>query len=371
MYPSRFPRSSDAAQQLETLTRRNRAASLGTYFKRLARASFAATALAGCSTDNSIDLSRYEIVACEDVGATSWVTGTVDSREEALLVVQQAGYQVGCSDVGTGGIRDVSGGYEVVATRTRGGCSEPWIFSRHLLFVDSAGTVTPLAAETIDENNGGACPGRRPPGMEPDPRRAAGDVGGTLARAATFEAASVDAFLILGQELEHFGAPSRLIAEARCSADDEARHAQAMTHLARRYGVEPEKPRRHVVPLRSLYDVALDNATEGCVRETFSALTATFQSVAAEDEAIARVMGPVAEDETRHAAFSWQLDEWIVTRLTSVERETVNRARAQAVADLRRLPLTACSNEVARIAGLPGKKAAIALVDELEKEIWS
>jgi len=59
--------------------------------------------------------------------------------------------------------------------------------------------------------------------------------------------------------------------------------------------------------LDALVDVALENAVEGCVRETYGALIATRQAEAASDPVVRRAMRKIAADETAHAALSWDV----------------------------------------------------------------
>ena len=90
--------------------------------------------------------------------------------------------------------------------------------------------------------------GRRPAGFSPvRGRQAPSLVAAWLARAAELEAASVDAFRILRDELAAHGAPRRLLRACSRAAADERRHARLATSLARRRGaVAPG--RRYDVP---------------------------------------------------------------------------------------------------------------------------
>jgi hypothetical protein len=58
-------------------------------------------------------------------------------------------------------------------------------------------------------------------------------------------------------------------------------------------------------PARSLEELAVENAVEGCVRETYGALTAIWQARTAKDPSVAAAVRRIARDETRHAALSW------------------------------------------------------------------
>jgi hypothetical protein len=64
---------------------------------------------------------------------------------------------------------------------------------------------------------------------------------------------------------------------------DEVRHARDVQVLARDFGAETVWAQVKQTALRSLLEIALDNAREGCVRETFGALLATYQAASAED----------------------------------------------------------------------------------------
>jgi hypothetical protein len=122
---------------------------------------------------------------------------------------------------------------------------------------------------------------------------------------------------------------------------------------------------------RSLAAMALENAVEGCVRETFGALLATRQARTARDPEIRRVMTRIAVDETRHAALAWSVARAIEPRLDDRTRRRIASARARAVAKLRRDVAAGTSREVARAAGLPGPERASRMLDDLAAAIWS
>jgi hypothetical protein len=174
--------------------------------------------------------------------------------------------------------------------------------------------------------------GRRPPGL-----RSRGQ-GSWLARAAHLEAASVPAFVHLARELVAHGAPalSRL---AVAAARDEVRHARVVGGLARRGGgAAPTPAEVGATPLRELEALAIDNAVEGCVGETFAALIATRQARAAADPAVRAAYASIADDETRHAALSLAIDRWARRRLDAAARRRVAAARAEAIAGLAAAP---------------------------------
>src|SRR5262249_21662835 len=129
-----------------------------------------------------------------------------------------------CGDRDKWGVREASGGYEVVAQRVTALC-DPVEDTRYLLKVGPDGNIATLDSEVIS-SHAGVCIGRRPVGLQR--RRALGRnrVGAYFASVAHLEAASVHAFATLARELTHHGAPTRLVREAQRSMRDEVRHAE-------------------------------------------------------------------------------------------------------------------------------------------------
>jgi hypothetical protein len=204
--------------------------------------------------------------------------------------------------------------------------------------------------------------GRRPRGLlRPHRTTSRGPVGEWLAFSAHLEAASIPAFERLATDLAQLGAPRALIGRACSAARDEARHARVMTRLARQRGATV--PRVVVRPVRpaSLARLAAENAAEGCVRETYGALVATWQAAHACDPAIRASMARIASDETRHAALAWSLHAWVSQRLTRSERRIVDRVRAAALESLRSEATHPPHPDTEREAGLPPAHVARAL----------
>lgn len=214
--------------------------------------------------------------------------------------------------------------------------------------------------------------GRRPAGLAPPRARRAGTgLGGYLASAAHLEAASVHAFERLAEELARHRAPTELVRAAKRSARDEVRHARVTSRLARRFGGDP--PAVRVAPRRgrTLAAIALENAVEGCVRETFGALVAKYQARSACDAEIRREMTRIAADETRHAALAWAIARAIEPRLDDRTRRRIARARTRAVAKLRQDAAAGVSGRVACAAGLPAADRACLMIDALSAALWS
>jgi hypothetical protein len=152
------------------------------------------------------------------------------------------------------------------------------------------------------------------------------------------EAASVDAFAILHDELAAFGAPRKLLERSVAAQADEVRHADTTAILARRFGAEDGAwSERPVVQTRgrSLEEIATENAVEGCVHETYAALLAMWQAEHARDADVRAAMRSIAEDETRHAALAWSVAEWIERELDVAARARVAAAFEAAMVTLR------------------------------------
>lgn len=218
-----------------------------------------------------------------------------------------------------------------------------------------------------------SCGGRRPAGFvegvgEDHHEGPLASVGAFFANLAELEAASIDAFAILADELAVHGAPASLVADAHAAADDEVRHAKIAGALARREGHPVSVP--HVVrqERRSLLAMAVENAAEGCVRETFGALLAMHQAEHAADPAIRSAMGKIAEDETRHATLAWRVAAWANERLCADDRATVDRAMIDALDALEAAPCLPAEDLRLR-AGVPSARVGARLVSELRREL--
>jgi len=149
--------------------------------------------------------------------------------------------------------------------------------------------------------------------------------GAWLGRMATLEAESIPAFRRLAHELAALGAPRKLRRKASRSRRDEMRHARTITSLARRHGGEPAKVMNanQTLTLRSLEEVALENAVEGCIRETYGAWHAFAQSRESSDPEFRAIMRRIAEDEMRHAELAWEIHGWAMKRLNRDQRDRI------------------------------------------------
>ena len=182
--------------------------------------------------------------------------------------------------------------------------------------------------------------------------------------AAYLEAASVIAFRRLELELRRFGAPASLVQRARRARVEEINHARDTSRLARQHG--------GVVPPLSLPDmsrrerlaVALENAVEGCVRESYGALVACFQDERAAPK-LRPLMRRIARDEASHAELAHDVARWNNRKLTPAEHAEVDAARADALATLAESLAYEPAADVVRFAGMPTSREARALLDGL------
>ncbi|MCX4246223.1 ferritin-like domain-containing protein [Paraliomyxa miuraensis] len=222
--------------------------------------------------------------------------------------------------------------------------------------------------------------GRRPAGLASSgTSEGAEPIGRWLAETAHLEAASVPAFDRLAARLSALGAPAALVAAARDAARDEVEHARVMTARARAHGAEPAAVRVDPMPEpdlehareRELEALAVDNAVEGCVRETWAALVAWVQAEHAEDLALREVFVGIARDETRHAELARSVSTWLEPRLSPRARARVRAARDRAVAELRRTAGRGLPEASRQHLGLPSRAMALALLDGLQPRLWA
>jgi hypothetical protein len=189
---------------------------------------------------------------------------------------------------------------------------------------------------------------------------------------ARLEATAVLAFERLERELVALGAPASLVDRARSAARDEAHHTELVNALTEAFGGRrADAPVAPTWLTRRELDLALENAAEGCVRETYGALMATYQAASAKDPQVRAALTRIAADETEHAAFSWDLAAWLDQQLTSAERTQVLGHRAHAIEAFEApyendLPPSACA-----LLGLPDATTRSELFRALHLSVWS
>jgi rubrerythrin len=210
-----------------------------------------------------------------------------------------------------------------------------------------------------------AVEGRRPEDLTRE--RASGSVlGKYFASVEQLEAASIPAFRRMAHELTRHGAPKKLVRSARRAADEERRHARGARALAKRFGGVRAPFRVGACGERSLEAMAIENAVEGCVRETYAALVATWQAKNARHLDVRAHMARISHEETRHATLAWQTDAWARSKLGKDARARLDAARDEALETLlNELARSDVPAALARDAGLPSVFTAMQLVHAL------
>jgi hypothetical protein len=289
--------------------------------------------------------------------------GPIDTPSEAALVVFAQGFDTPC-DIDN--VRAEGDHFVVLGTSgtTCGGD-----ISHFEITVQRDGTVAQGESEIYEHGDPNCAIGRRPSSLYSRTRRSR-SVGEFFAQAAHLEAASVIAFAELADELRAHRAPNGLVAASLRSRREEIGHARITARIARRFGGRPRLPvasRRGVRPLAA---VALDNAVEGCVRETFGALVASVQAARAADRSVRRALVSIAADETRHAELSWSIDRWARSVGPAALGRRLDVAKREAFTELRyEIARHEWSPEVRVVAGMPDRETSLALVDALSRAL--
>lgn len=314
---------------------------------------------------------EYSVVTTRGNEVKRWATdaelatlfGKVDTADEAILFALRSGFSAPCVSREGNELR-------VVATHYKDTC--PIVFERVTMRVSETGELEVIGAVELPNHPGtGACVGRVPAGLcSVSEARNESAVGDFLANAAHLEDASVYAFERLARELTAYGAPRDMVAAALHAADDEVRHARVIGALATARGGQPVAAEVHELSLRTLEEIAIENATEGCVRETYGALVGGYQARHAGDLGVRSAMREVAADEARHASLSHRVHQWAMSMLDVDARARVLAAQRDAIIEL----TLACREEVDErlraLLGLPSSAVAQALLRELSSSLW-
>ncbi len=195
-----------------------------------------------------------------------------------------------------------------------------------------AGAVCPAWSSSVVVQCGFGCLGRRTSGIDDPVRRGETTLGDIFAGRAFLEEVSVHAFARLERELAAHGAPAGLLREARRARRDELRHTAMTARLARRFGGTARSPQApDATPVRPLVEIAVENAVEGCVRETYGAVIGLIEARRSNDADVRRAMESISADECRHAELAWAVARWILPRLPETHRQVVRRAAKAAV----------------------------------------
>lgn len=306
-----------------------------------------------------------ETAAILDEASLRGFLGPIDSAADAalLLTLLDSRHSLVCTSENDAG---PDGRNFILHTRTGHGCGEDQDIEEHVVRVTPDGSFSVIATDFIERGNPQCVVGRRPLGLrlaKSSSRRH--PVGRYLAAMASLEAAAVPAFGQLARDLQAHDAPTSLVHRALRARADERRHAAIIAKHARRHGVRPQLPSVSAPRSRSLADVAAENASEGCVRETWGALVAHLQTSQAEDAELRHDLRRIAADETRHAALSWDVDAWARSRLPTSARTRLDHTASEAARVLREELTQAFDPAVHHLTGLPEPHTAVALFDQL------
>lgn len=215
------------------------------------------------------------------------------------------------------------------------------------------------------------CEGRRPMGFAPPATdRGAPAMGRYFAAVAAAEAASVIAFERLADELDAHALPSSLAQRARRAAAQEQRHWRMTAALARRFGAHAEPGSVGPALPRSLLELALENAREGVVREAFGAAAGLWQAQHAAERSVRAVMRRIAEDELAHAELSFDVDSALRERLSADEREQLERATSDELAQMSNQLGAEVDPELEERAGLPSRAVMRAMFAVAARTVW-
>ena len=313
----------------------------------------------GC-TDYGLAYTRGDEVGMADsVEEVVTFLGAIDSPADAMMVARAGDYKPECLSV-----EETPTGWEMTAEIMTSDC--PWTDEIRRISVDASGVVAVEEVLEVLESDG--CAGRRPDGLSPRGALSGSAVGCQLAHIAHLEGAAVIAFERMAVELERFGAPAELVERARSAARDEVRHARQVGRLARAYGAALVPVEVEPMVERDLLSFALENAAEGCVRETYGVVDAMYRSRCATDARVRSVFARIAEDESRHAELSWAIHRWLGTRLSESELAQVDEVMVAAHATLRE-ELERSGSAPLRALGAPPVEAKVAMADVLAERL--
>ena len=123
--------------------------------------------------------------------------------------------------------------------------------------------------------------------------------------------------------------------------------------------------------MRSLEGLALDNAVEGCTRETFGAMVGLYQSLHAPDPQVRAVMASVSEDELGHSAWSWAMAGELRHQLPLAGRRRLHEARDAALETLTHGVLTDLEPTVRVALGMPDEARLESMARSLRDQLFT
>jgi hypothetical protein len=120
----------------------------------------------------------------------------------------------------------------------------------------------------------------------------------------------------------------------------------------------------------TVFELALENAVEGCVHETIGVAYLEHQRTHATTPELRAMAAELHDDELAHAALSWELRSFFDAHLDDAQRAELGRARDAALAAL--------PEEMARLhptvrttLGLPDAACVTRLVERLKGTLYA
>jgi len=173
-----------------------------------------------------------------------------------------------------------------------------------------------------------------------------------VAKAYHAEASSVAAFLQLRSELQRYNVPLELLKRCLHAAKDEIKHARMIAALARKNSAILPELSFGILPNRTLFEITLDNAIEGCIYETYSALKAQYQ-VHHADARLIPILQTIARDETKHAQLAWDIHKHLIPRMSPKQQQKIKAAQRIALQNVLVQAMNEASGPLSRTLGYP------------------
>jgi hypothetical protein len=155
------------------------------------------------------------------------------------------------------------------------------------------------------------------------------------ARSGAAEYTSIAGLQRFAMDLMVNGAPADLIAAAHRAALDEVRHARLAFSLASAFAGAPIGPAALDLPAavpihRSLAELAISTAREGCTTETLSTCLLAEALQRATDPAVTAALAQMRRDEERHAELAYRALSWALSRDPGIAGEVFASLRSAA-----------------------------------------
>ena len=150
------------------------------------------------------------------------------------------------------------------------------------------------------------------------------DLGGYFAQAAQEEGTAVFAFQEFLTHLKKWNAPSELQDRCQEIIQEEINHTLMMAALAQKHGCKEAFVHFPMHKEVSLFEFAKHNALVGCLDETWAAALAQYQ--ADNTPRYHEIFAEIAKDEHKHAQYSWDVHQWLMSQLSASERTEIKEA---------------------------------------------